>query len=445
MLDRRRSRDSIVLACLLLLLAVVAPSVAGATWGQPGHSASWLYSNPVDGPLSPANIDQAGQRWSWTPGESAEGEREVGPVVVSGGRVFGQSETFDEGSYELFARSAQTGQLLWSAPVNRLTSHPVVYGARVWHADGGRLLTYSANCQDPCPPRVFTTRAGIEQPVLTADTVLAVADDGSRRHLLAYDRSCLSACAPRWRYVTESRLSPPSVKDGIAWVGTSGGRLLGFALNCASGGAACQPVRRALLAGKNFSTRAPALASRAYAIGTAPGSIGSVGTLVAFRTDCTTDCPPVWRSTGDRYSTPAVSGGRVWAVGYANDFSGTLDAYSTVCTPVGGRCRPQVSLESTSGPARGQFSREAPTVADGLVFAGLVESSGGEGDGGVEVFPAACANGVDCPPLDRFGGRIALASVAVSEGTFYLVERNQIRGGEDPGPFLYFLRAFSLP
>jgi hypothetical protein len=35
--------------------------------------------------------------------------------------------------------------------------------------------------------------------------------------------------------------------------------------------------------------------------------------------------------------------------------------------------------------------------------------------------------------------------VAVSDGAFYLVQKDQIRGGDDPGPFFYYLTAFGLP
>jgi hypothetical protein len=227
-------------------------------------------------------------------------------------------------------------------------------------------------------------------------------------------------------------MSAPSAADGLAWIGTSGGSLLGFPLDCTG---TCEPTRQAVV-GESVHERAPAVtARRLYVL--------VDGRIMALPTTCTPaePCARTWRSETADYTSIAVSSTRVWA-GRHQSTTPRLDAFSTSCTVTAGSCAPARSIDLTAGDPALNLSAGDVSVADGLVFAPMRPDYNSRG--GVKVYSASCSTST-CPMLRRFGSMEVRDAASVSDGFVYMVEEVPHSSGSDPYPHRNYVRGYALP
>lgn len=431
----------LILASVLALL-LLAPAPAGANWAQPGYSATNLRSSPIDSALSAANVGQLEQRWVWSlPIVNEEAEQASGPPLVTAGMVFVRVN-----GQRIHALDAATGAHAWQADLGFETGVQDIaaYGNTLYAVSGKQLMSFPARCRTDggaCAPRVMASGAAIlGTPVITATRVLVVERDlAAGYRLLAFDRSCLKDCAALWRYRYSGALSNPSAGNGLAWVGTQGGSILGFPLDCApSASGSCAYTRRAAASGRSFIFSEPSVtAGRIY-------TRSSSGFLYAFPTDCAEVCGPAWRSDTDQYGWPSVTGSRVWVSREADGTTMQVDAFSTVCSPVAGKCRPVASIDASDGqPASPRGVQRRVTVADGMVFIPIFAQQ--NHPGGVKVYAASSCGPKNCAALKRLGGELPRGPATIANGMVYMAEEVPVLDGSDPGPWFSSVRAFALP
>jgi outer membrane protein assembly factor BamB len=163
---------------------------------------------------------------------------------------------------------------------------------------------------------------------------------------------------------------PPTVAGDTVYIGTDAGTLYAFPGSCGTGGATCIPTWTAHVKG-----------AVDHAVTAADGHIFAstdAGKLYAFPAGCATECEPEW--VGDvgyqLYGSPVVADGKVYGIDLWN---GRLYAFDEACQPStpGGTCAPSWTAwlgsrlqDNLDCEVLASCVVAAPTVADGLVFAG---------------------------------------------------------------------------
>ena len=174
--------------------------------------------------------------------------------------------------------------------------------------------------------------------------------------------------------------SSPAISNGVAYVGSSDGKLYAFAVGCATGGGTCTPIWKATTGGVIDSS--PAVSGNRVYVGSSDGK------LYAFAVGCATaggSCSPVWTAnTGSPiHSSPSVDTGVI----YIGSTNGQLYAFAAGCASGGGTCSP--IWTATTGAA----IESSPAVSAGVIYVG-------SNDFKLYAFAAGCASGGGtCLPL----------------------------------------------
>ena len=246
-------------------------------------------------------------------------------------------------------------------------------------------------------------------PQVVGDTVYVGWNDGVSAYPL-YCKTGGATCKPIWvgsvrgvgHHPTTSideyganRLQTPVVADGMVFA-SDYKRLYAFPVDCATGGAICEPswfAHPALLPIAANALTPPAVGSGVVVVG-----VG--GTLYAYPTHCGTGatvCKPAWAAQGD--GAPSVSDGIV----YGSD-AHDLYAYPADCGTGGATCEPLWVGAVNGTPA---CCWDPPTVVDDLVYVGTTAGS-------LYAFPTSCGTGgATCEPVwigatgERGGGVVS--------------------------------------
>ena len=228
-------------------------------------------------------------------------------------------------------------------------------------------------------------------------------------------------CTPIWTAMTGGPIeSSPAVADGVVYVGSQDGSLYAFAVACGSGGLRCHPLWTGRT-GDGIYASPPTVADGVVYVGSDDGR------LYAFAAGCASDgarCAPLWvGQTGNAISSsPAVADGVV----YVGSEDHSLYAFAVGCAVGGGTCAPL-----WTGATGGAIFISSATVSDGVAYVG-------SDDGRLYAFAVGCASGGGtCTPLwtGVTGGSIH-SSPAVSDGVVYV-------GSDDHSVYAFAVRCAS--
>ena len=213
---------------------------------------------------------------------------------------------------------------------------------------------------------------------------------------------------PLWRSTHLSQIiDSPAVKDGIVYVGSqtnddnNNGRLNAFAA-AGCGHAECAPLWQGRAGKESLLQSSPTVADGVVYVGAYDGR------LYAFAAaGCGASmCDPLWtgKTRGTTESTPVVQGGVV----YIGSDDGRLYAFAAA------GCGAATCEPLWTGRLPGPAFDSSPAVVDGVVYIGAAH--------GVAAFAAAGCGAAECAPLWKavdklqfFGG-----SPAVAEGRVYI-------------------------
>jgi outer membrane protein assembly factor BamB len=194
----------------------------------------------------------------------------------------------------------------------------------------------------------------------------------------------VSTLAVAWTGATGGAVnSSPAIINGLAYVGSSDGKLYAFAVGCATGGAACTPVWTGTTGGA--ITSSPSVNNGRVFVGSADGK------LYAYSATCGTggaSCTPLWTGTtsGAITSSPAIDAGIVY-VGSADGTLYAYDATGAACSGTPGVCSP-IWTGATGGAVE-----SSPAVGATNVFVG-------SDDGKLYSFAIGCGTGgASCLPV----------------------------------------------
>ena len=210
--------------------------------------------------------------------------------------------------------------------------------------------------------------------------------------LRVYPTSCGAAtCAPLWTTKLGSPgLLPwgaPAASGDRVYVPTGDGRLLAFATDCVSN---CRPVWSARL-GDDMSSTSPVVVDGIVYVASNASPVGLIG---AFSETCSLSpepCPPLWTgelSGGFVGSQPNVVNGVV----YVGSTTGTLYAFPTSCAQTGGRCAPLWTTTFGEPPFADYSHMITPILA---TDSSVIVASGSA----LHAYPITCTRaGIPCRP-----------------------------------------------
>ncbi len=309
-----------------------------------------------------------------------------GSAVVADGEVFVGGEA---GMYAFPVDCRSDGGTcapLWRGPAYVGSGYaPAVADGVVYFAGSDdKLYAYADRCRSDggtCSP-LWTATSTLGGAISAAPTVadgrvfvaFEVGGWWYSSTLYAFDAAGTTGCggipktcSPLWTATPDGDgiFGTPTVADGAVYVTGSYGYVYAYAVDCASGGDACQP----LWEGGSGGTASPAVANGVVYVG-APGS------LYAFPAACRSDggiCAPLWAgNTGGVYgNSPAVANGVVYVASsdgnlYAFDANGVIDCSG----PTGYvACLPLWTAATKGTQIAGSVS---PAVANGVVYVGDV-------------------------------------------------------------------------
>jgi outer membrane protein assembly factor BamB len=202
--------------------------------------------------------------------------------------------------------------------------------------------------------------------------------------------------------------SSPAVVNGVAYIGSSDGRLWAFAAKGCGQPICTAPLWSSTSLGQIID--APTVVNGRVYVGSQTSISSNAGKLNVFRANgCGQSvCPPIWQGVAGQQailqSSPAVVGGRV----YVGSYDGRLYVFNangcggTLCQPL------------WTG-ATGGHIESSPTVSGSSVYIG-------SNDGKLYAFSAAGCGSIACQPLwtGSTGETIFDSSPAVSNGTVYI-------------------------
>jgi len=236
----------------------------------------------------------------------------------------------------------------------------------------------------------------LSSPVVANGVVYVGTLDG---RLMAFDAkgntgctgSAPRTCQPLWSATLSSLAitSTPAVANGVVYVGTQAGYLVGFdaagSTGCSGIPKVCWPIWQSVDVGAIRSS--PAVADGKVYVGSATSRVFA---FAAAGGGCSVNCPYVnaFETNGAVSSSPAVMN-HVLYVGSDNHNLYAFDATGATGCDVKGLCAP-----SWIGPTGGVI-RGSPSVADGRVFIGSEDHSfsafDARGQTGCSGTPKTCA------------------------------------------------------
>jgi len=237
-----------------------APFTVNTNWAQFRYSRKHKGTNPYENVLSPSNVSQIDQDWSFTTGAPVDSS-----AAVANGVVYVGSE-----DSKIYALNASTGAQLWSFTTTGLgvdsspaVANGVVYvgsfdakihalnastGAELWSFTTG-FVSFSSpavangvvyvgsldgkihalNASTGAELWSFTTGNGVDSsPAVANGVVYAGSEDGKIYALNA------STGAQLWSFTTGNRVeSSPAVANGVVYAGSDDGKI--YALNASTG------------------------------------------------------------------------------------------------------------------------------------------------------------------------------------------------------------------
>ncbi len=290
---------------------------------------------------------------AWTAGV---GDAPTAPVV-DGDRVF-----VGTASGELYALDVRGGHVVWIGRLRgSIVSAPVILGDQVVvHTTSGVLAAFDMGCGTrgaTCLP-AWTAYTGDDigsaPSVVEGVIYVNVGDD----RLLAYEGCPSGPCAPAWVGRSAS-LGQPGSSVAPAVAGASVWTVLGvdtvvFPKTCDR---VCQPTQ-SQFAG-DMST-GPVVGDRLVVLGS------SGGYLYGFPVDCAGRCRAVWRVRADWPTTPAIDDGLVFVSGAPG---GGMAAVPERCRSEGAACDPRWIGDIGGSPT-------SPVIAaSGVVYIGSSDGS----------------------------------------------------------------------
>jgi outer membrane protein assembly factor BamB len=363
-------------------------------WPQYGFDARHTLFNPFERTLNRSNVADLSLKWEFMTGNGTGIAPLSGPALANGVLYVG---SYAETTFR--ALDAETGAIRWSYTGLNFFSDPAVGGGHV----------YTASL------------------------------DGN---LYAFPTNCVGTCTPTWAVPvgTLGTNSPPTFSNGRIYIGGYDGYV--YAFNGTTGAelwsAQVNPLPFDPL---NF---APAVSPDRVFVS---GDFG----IFAFPASCTASCAPLWVARtqfspvaaptvtegfvlvgdyqGTIYAFDQASGNLAWkgsvtasphaiatahGVAYVTTGTGELVAYAvagcgqSVCSPLW-----------TSAPSG--LSLFMPTIANGVVYVGALDSYYTQGD--VLAYPVRCVDG--CQPLATLVlGGANETPVAVAGGRVYATTVN---------------------
>lgn len=202
--------------------------------------------------------------------------------------------------------------------------------------------------------------------------------------------------------------SSPAVVGGVAYIGSTDGRLWAYPAGGCGQQICVTPLWRSTPLAQIMDS--PAVANGFVYVGSQTSDTDNAGKLDVFKaTGCAQSiCAPVWQGDAGPQSilqsSPTVVNGRV----YVGTFDGKLDVFDAA------GCGAALCQPLWTG-STGDHVESSPTVSGNSVFIG-------SNDGSLYAFPAAGCGASTCAPLwkGQTGETIFDSSPAVSNGTVYV-------------------------
>jgi hypothetical protein len=381
-------------------LVVVALLATACDWTQFMGGPTLNGSVTGSTKITPANVGTLTERFRLATGATGASADELSSPVVSNGRIYvvdGQHQRLVVGSTDGVTGCAGTPvvcQPLWTAalPYDAGWTVPTVADGVVYvttadsSGPGGELDAFDANGVTNCggTPTVcqplWTAFAYSIAPPNVVDGKVFVA--GVNPGLEVFDASATTGCAgvpkvcqPLWTAPGAS-FAAPSVADGKVYVVDKSGHVVDVydedgVTGCSGTPLVCTPVFTVPLPGSSVSA-----VDVSSGIGYVGASDGGPAELLAFDatgsqgcTGAPLVCQPLWTAAlpgGVGFSTPAVSGGRVYAAGAAYVLA--FDAAGQQgCSGSPLVCQPLVSFSAPPGDG---YLGISPTVGHVLLVGG---------------------------------------------------------------------------
>jgi outer membrane protein assembly factor BamB len=310
-------------AVLFLFLAAhaVARAERNVDWPQLGFDSGHAGFNPHERLISPVNVNQLQQQWSYNLGDW------VGDMVENGGILFAPSA-----SGELFALNARTGKQLWTFTSG--IQYGWNTGTNTVAADAGLLFTecdMTGNVQGLCALQAET--GAVQWSYGLGSASYAGAPPAVANGLVYFEECTASGCA----YVALNETNgavvwtlpegcsgnlgiPPAIYKGVLYVGEGCNEQQGtdiVALSAATG----SPVWSRTVIGE---TTGLTVGHDIVAYARFDGSNAYLGALRAK--NGRTLWGPTYINSKEITSMPAIAYGMVFAWIFINDY-GHVDAY----------------------------------------------------------------------------------------------------------------------
>ncbi len=350
--------------------------------------------------------------------------RAYAQAVVHHGMMPGfDAENTNNNPYEglLGATTLSQVQTLWSYPLVPDDAGPIVANGLVYiSARDGKLYVFDAQCQQQCQP-LWTYGIGQSiSPVAIGDGSVYVGSVNpfARGSILyAFDAQCRVACQPLWSYGIQGSIASPVMANGLVYVSSSqpgdNSTIQVFDEHCR---AACQPLWNYQIKGQPDTQGSPqgpppqGPPQQSPAQGAPPQN-----------------SPPLQGPPPPQISSVAVTDDVLYVNTmhmHGNATIGGIYAFDAHCRTT---CQPSWSYLPPLNPAMqgGTFSQgppppqlmnsvATPTVAQGLVYVSLAQSSQDTTNDTLYAFNAACRT--QCQPLWSLEG---MREVAVANGQIY--------------------------
>jgi outer membrane protein assembly factor BamB len=339
-----RRRDRRQRAKRLSSVAVALLVMGGAAWVfLPLSRLEHLSAAP---PIDRSTASRLAVAWTVGVGDSPTGP------VVDGDRVF-----VGTASGELYALDVPGGHVVWIGRLRgSIVAAPVILGDQVVvHTTSGVLAAFETGCGTSgatCLP-AWTAYTGDDagSPPSAADGVIYVNAGDDR--LLAYEGCSSGPCDPAWVGRSASYGQPGSpvaaaVADGSVWT-VLGNDTVVFPARCDR---VCEPTQSQFAGSMSIG---PVVGDRLVVLGS------SGGYLYGFPVDCPGRCRAVWRARTESSTTPAIDGGMVFVSGAPG---GGMAAVPERCLSEGAACDPRWVGDINGSPT-------SPVItAGGLVYVG---------------------------------------------------------------------------
>lgn len=266
-------------------------------WAQFNFDAAHDGYNPFETILSPTNVGNVIQKWSYATSEGFP----QGPPAVADGVLYVGAENTDPQQYAVYALNADTGAFIWKYATQGPSYGSPAIAFGIVYAIAGNVYALNANTG----ALLWQSQDSkcLYSPTLVNGTVYVVCDSNVVYALNA------ETGTPFWQYSTKGRInSSPSVVNGTLYVNSGDGNV--YALNASSGAPIWQQHLGASLA--------PPVTLSGYASGQAVANgVLYLGVRNKFYALDAGTGTMIWRADGLVLgpNTPAVASGTVYVPG----------------------------------------------------------------------------------------------------------------------------------